>query len=132
MCTVFEISGYFAWRTYLVSGRSTSPPIPALLAVIRQIDHDSGQRYGRRVHAALRTQGSGACRGRTEPLKCRYGTAPSWPPRRVRTNDSRPNLPVPNPREPSPPQLQARRHQLHSNCGAWLYVAAIMASSAAK
>jgi hypothetical protein len=32
--------------------------------VIRQIHRDTGQRYGSRVHAALRTQGSGSCRGR--------------------------------------------------------------------
>ena len=87
-----------------------------------------------RVHAALRTQGSGACRGRIERLMRRYGIrAIMAPPRRVRINDSRPNLPVPNlnaraftaaaPGSPVSTTFQLR---------GWLYVAAIMASSAAK
>ena len=72
MCAVFDI-----WPAISPGGSALQahalPPIPALLAVIRQIHHDSGQRYGSRVHAALRTQGSGACRGRIERLMCRYG-----------------------------------------------------------
>lgn len=100
--------------------------------MIRQIHHDSGQRYGSRVHATLRTQGSGACRGRIERLMCRYGIRAIMAPL-VGLADSRPNLPVPNlnaraftaaaPGSPVSTTFQLR---------GWLYVAAIMASSAAK
>ena len=51
--------------------------------MIRQIHRDTGQRYGSRVHAALRTQGSGSCRGRIERLMCRYGIRAIMAPRRV-------------------------------------------------
>ena len=63
MCAVFEV-----WPSNLPGGRAVSACstlIPAFLAEIRQIHHDSGQRYGTpRVRAALRTQGRGASRGR--------------------------------------------------------------------
>ncbi|HEX4991484.1 MAG TPA: IS3 family transposase [Candidatus Binatia bacterium] len=100
--------------------------------MIRQIHHDGGQRYGSRVHATLRTQGSGACRGRIERLMCRSGIRAIMAPL-VGLADSRPNLPVPNlnaraftaaaPGSPVSTTFQLR---------GWLYVAAIMASSAAK
>jgi putative transposase len=77
-----------------VSARATFNS--ALLAEIRQVHRDSGQRYGSpRVHAALRTQGRGASRGRIERLMRRYGIrAIMAPPRRVRTTDSRHDLPI--------------------------------------
>jgi putative transposase len=48
------------------------------------------------VHATLRTQGSGACRGRIERLMCRYGIRAIMARRWVSTNDSRLNLQVLN------------------------------------
>jgi putative transposase len=77
-----------------VSARATSNS--TLLAEIRQVHHDSGQRYGSpRVHAALRTQGRGASRGRIERLMRRYGIrAIMARPRRVCTTDSRHDLPI--------------------------------------
>lgn len=54
-----------------------------------------GERYGSpRVHALLRTQGRGASRGRIERLMRRHGSRAIAPPRRVRTIDSRHNLPI--------------------------------------
>jgi hypothetical protein len=64
--------------------------------VILQTHHGSGQRYGSPVDVALRQRGSGAYCGRIERLKCRYGPRHHGTPRRIRANDSRPNLPVPN------------------------------------
>ena len=100
--------------------------------MIRQINHDSRQRYGSRVHATLRTQGRAACRGRIERLMCRNGIRAIMAPL-VGLADSRPNLPVPNlnaraftaaaPGLPVSTTFQLR---------GWLYVAAIMAPSAAK
>jgi hypothetical protein len=73
--------------------------------------------------------------GRIERLMRRYGNrAIMAPPRRVRTSDSRSNLPVPN--------LNSRAFTAAApgspvinyipTAEGWLYVAAIMASSAAK
>ncbi|UPK39352.1 IS3 family transposase [Bradyrhizobium sp. 186] len=96
MCAVLEVSpaGYYAWRERPVSERTKSNA--TLLAAIRQVHRDSGQRYGSpRVHAALRTQGRGASRGRIERLMRRYGVrAIMARPRRVRTTDSRHDLPI--------------------------------------
>jgi putative transposase len=96
MCDVLEVSpaGYYAWRTRPVSERHTANA--ALLTEIRQVHQDSGRRYGSpRVHAALRAQGRGASRGRIERLMRRYGIrAIMAPPRRVRTTDSRHDLPI--------------------------------------
>jgi transposase InsO family protein len=67
-----------------------------LLDEIRQIHHKSGRRYGSpRVHAVLRMQGCGASRGRIERLMRRHGIrAIMAPPRRVRTTNSRHDLPI--------------------------------------
>lgn len=96
MCTVLEVSpaGYYAWRERPVSTRATSNS--ALLAEIRQVHRESGERYGSpRVHAVLRRQGRGVSRGRIERLMRRHGIrAIMAPPRRVRTTDSRHNLPI--------------------------------------
>jgi putative transposase len=96
MCAVLEVSpaGYYAWRERPVSARAA--PNSALLVEIRQIHHDSGQRYGSpQFHTTLRTQGRGASRGRIERLMRRYGIQVIMAPRRrVRTTDSRPTLPI--------------------------------------
>ena len=96
MCDVLEVSpaGYYAWRTRPVSERHTANA--ALLTEIRQVHQDSGRHYGSpRVHATLRAQGRGASRGRIERLMRRYGIrAIMAPPRRVRTTDSRHDLPI--------------------------------------
>src|SRR6266404_3044587 len=90
MCAVLEVSpaGYYAWRERPVSTRAASNS--ALLAQIRQVHHDSGQRYGSpRVHVALRTQERGASRGRIERLMRRHDIrAIMAPPRPDRTADA--------------------------------------------
>ena len=134
MCAVLEVSpaGYYAWRERSVSARAASNS--TLLAEIRQVHHDSGQRYGSpRVHAALRTQGRGASRGRIERLMRRYGIrAIMARPRRVRTTDSRHDLPI-------APNLIARDFTAAApnriwladityipTAEGWLYLAAVM------
>ena len=134
MCAVLEVSpaGYYAWRDRPVSACAASNS--ALLAEIRQVHHDSGRRYGSpRVHAVLRTQGRGASRGRIERLMRRYGIrAIMAPPRRVRTTDSRHDLPI-------APNLIARDFAAAApnrvwladityipTAQGWLYLAAIM------
>jgi hypothetical protein len=98
--------------------------------VIRRIHHDSGQRYGSRVHAPAfgRREVAPAAAGSNGWYGIRAIMAPL-----VGLADSRPNLPVPNlnaraftaapPGSPVSTTFQLR---------GWLYVAAIMASSAAK
>jgi putative transposase len=79
ICAVLEVSpaGYYAWRERPVSVRATANSV--LLAEIRQVHHDSGQRYGSpRVQAVLRTQGRGASRGRIERLMRRHGIRATW------------------------------------------------------
>jgi putative transposase len=134
MCAVLEVSpaGYYAWRERPVSARVSANA--TLVAEIRQVHRDSGQRYGSpRVHAALRTQGRGPSRGRIERLMRRYGIrAIMAPPRRVRTTDSRHNLPI-------APNLIARDFTAAApnrvwladityipTAEGWLYLAAIM------
>jgi putative transposase len=134
MCAVLEVSpaGYYAWRERPVSARAASNS--ALVAEIRQIHHDSGQRYGSpRVHAALRTQGRGASRGRIERLMRRYGIrAIMAPPRRVRTTDSRHDLPIaPNliARDftaPAPNRVWLADITYIPTAEGWLYLAAVM------
>jgi len=96
MCAVLEVSpaGYYAWRERPVSERARSNA--ALLSEVRQIHCDSGRRYGSpRVHAVLRRQGRGVSRGRIERLMQRHGIrAIMAPPRRIRTTDSRHDLPI--------------------------------------
>lgn len=96
MCAVLEVSpaGYYAWRGRPVSERTKSNA--ALLAAIRQVHQDSSGRYGSpRVHAVLRRQDRGASRGRIERLMHRHGIrAIMARPRRVRTTDSRHDLPI--------------------------------------
>ncbi|WP_130584453.1 IS3 family transposase, partial [Bradyrhizobium sp. Leo170] len=134
MCAVLEVSpaGYYAWRDRLESGRAISNSV--LLAEIRQVHRESGQRYGSpRVHAVLRMQGRGASRGRIERLMRRHGIrAIMSPPRRVRTTDSCHDLPI-------APNLVARDFTAAApnrvwladityvpTAEGWLYLAAVM------
>jgi transposase InsO family protein len=134
MCAVLEVSpaGYYAWRDRPVSARAKSST--ALLAAIRQAHRDSSGRYGSpRVHAVLRRQGRGTSRGRVERLMRRYGIrAIMAPPRRVRTTDSRHDLPI-------APNLIARDFTAKApnrvwladityipTAEGWLYLAAVM------
>jgi putative transposase len=134
MCAVLEVSpaGYYAWRDRPVSARAAASS--ALLAAIRQVHHDSAQRYGSpRVHAALRMQGRGVSRGRIERLMRRYGIrAIMAPPRRVRTTDSRHNLPIaPNLIErdfaaAAPNRVWLADITYIPTAEGWLYLAAVM------
>jgi len=134
MCAVLEVSpaGYYAWRERPVSERTRCNA--ALLAAIRQVHHDSSGRYGSpRVHAVLRKQGRGVSRGRIERLMHRHGIrAIMAPPRRVRTTDSRHDLPI-------APNLIARDFTTEApnrvwladityipTAEGWLYLAAVM------
>ncbi|MGF6430837.1 MULTISPECIES: IS3 family transposase [Bradyrhizobium] len=96
MCEVLEVSpaGYYAWRTRPVSERTQANA--TLLAEVRQVYQNSGGRYGSpRIHAALTSQGRGTSRGRIERMMQRHGIrAIMAPPRRVRTTDSRHDLPI--------------------------------------
>jgi putative transposase len=134
MCAVLEVSpaGYYAWRERPVSERARSNA--ALLAEVRQVHHDSGRRYGSpRVHAVLHRQGRGVSRGRIERLMRRYGIhAIMAPPRRVRTTDSRHDLPIaPNlvQREftaTAPNRVWLADITYIPTAEGWLYLAAIM------
>jgi putative transposase len=134
MCTVLEVSaaGYYAWRDRPVSERSKSNA--ALLAEIRQIHQDSSGRYGSpRVHAALQRQGRGASRGRIERTMRLNGIrAITAKPRRVRTTDSRHDLPIaPNlvARDftaPAPNRVWLADITYIPTADGWLYLAAVM------
>ena len=96
MCDVLGVSpaGYYAWRSRPESRRSAANR--DLLGEIEQVHRDTRGRYGSpRVHAALRAQGREVSRGRIERLMRRHGIrAIMARPRRVRTTDSRHNLPI--------------------------------------
>jgi putative transposase len=134
MCAVLEVSpaGYYAWRERPASERVAANA--TLLAAIRQVHYDSGRRYGSpRVHAALRVQGRGVSRGRIERLMRRHGIrAIMTPPRRVRTTDSRHNLPIaPNLIErdftaAAPNRVWLADITYIPTAEGWLYLAAIM------
>jgi putative transposase len=134
MCAVLKVSpaGYYAWRERPVSERTKSNT--TLLAAIRQVHRDSSGRYGSpRVHAVLRTQGRGVSRGRIERLMRRYGIrAIMAPPRRVRTTDSRHNLPIaPNLIErdftaAAPNRVWLADITYIPTAEGWMYLAAIM------
>lgn len=134
MCAVLEVSpaGYYAWRGRPVSERTKSNA--ALLAAIRQVHQDSSGRYGSpRVHAVLRRQDRGASRGRIERLMHRHGIrAIMARPRRVRTTDSRHDLPIaPNliARDftaPAPNRVWLADITYIPTAEGWLYLAAVM------
>lgn len=134
MCAVLEVSpaGYYAWRDRPVSERTKSNA--TLLAAIRQVHQDSSGRYGSpRVHTVLRRQGRGASRGRIERMMRRHGIrAIMAPPRRVRTTDSRHDLPIaPNliARDftaPAPNRVWLADITYIPTAEGWLYLAAVM------
>src|SRR5205085_8520009 len=86
--------GYYAWRSRPQSARSAANC--ELLSAIKQVHQDNHGRYGSpRIHVVLQNQGRGASRGRIERLMRRHGVrAIMAPPRRVRTTDSRHDLPI--------------------------------------
>jgi putative transposase len=96
MCSVLEVSpaGYYAWRSRPQSARSAANG--ELLSAVKQVHQDNHGRYGSpRIHIALQNQGRSASRGRIERLMRRHGMrAIMAPPRRVRTTDSRHDLPI--------------------------------------
>jgi transposase InsO family protein len=134
MCDVLGVSpaGYYAWRS-----RPESPQSAAnrgLLSDIKQVHGDNRGCYGSpRIHAALRAQGRGASRGRIERLMRRHGIrAIMARPRRVRTTDSRHDLPIaPNLLERSftaaaPNQIWLADITYIETDQGWLYLAAVM------
>src|ERR1700746_1340213 len=87
-------AGYYAWRARPESARAAANR--ELVDDIKRVHRDTNGRYGSpRVHAELRAQGRGAGRGRIERLMRRHGIrAIMARPRRLRTTDSRPDLPI--------------------------------------
>jgi transposase InsO family protein len=134
MCAALGVSaaGYYAWRARPESLRSATNR--DLLSRIRQIHSDNRGRYGSpRIHAELVAQGRGASRGRIERLMHRHGVrAIMGRPQRVRTTDSRHDLPIaPNllDREftASAPNRVWLADITYVETGeGWLYLAAIM------
>lgn len=134
MCAVLEVSpaGYHAWRERPVSERTKSNA--ALLAAVRQVHQDSCGRYGSpRIHAVLRRQGRATSLGRVERIMRRHGIhAIMTPQRRVRTTDSRHDLPIaPNliARDftaPAPNRVWLADITYIPTAEGWLYLAAVM------
>ena len=134
MCDVLGVSpaGYYAWRSRPESPRATANR--DLLSNIKQVQRDNRGCYGSpRVHAALRAQGRGASRGRIERLMRRHGIrAIMARPQRVRTTDSRHDLPIaPNLLERSftaaaPNQIWLADITYVETDQGWLYLAAVM------
>ena len=96
LCDVLGVSpaGYYAWRSRPESRRSAANR--DLVDDIKRVHRDTSGRYGSpRIHAELRAQGRGVSRGRIERLMRRHGIrAIMARPRRVRTTDSRHDLPI--------------------------------------
>jgi putative transposase len=134
MCAVLGVSpaGYYNWRSRPESRRAVANR--ALLAEIKSIHRDNYGRYGSpRVHAALDAQGRGVSRGRVERLMRRHGIrAIMASPRRVRTTDSRHDLPIApnlvqrNFTAAAPNQLWLADITYVQTGEGWLYLAAVM------
>jgi transposase InsO family protein len=96
MCGALGVSpaGYYAWRSRPQSRRSTVNR--ELVDDIRQVHRNNHGRYGSpRIHIELQVQGRGVSRGRIERLMRHHGIrAIMARPRRVRTTDSRHDLPI--------------------------------------
>jgi putative transposase len=96
LCDVLGVSpaGYYAWRSRPESPRSVANR--DLVDDIRRVHRDTSGRYGSpRIHVELKAQGRGASRGRIERLMRHHGIrAIMARPRRVRTTDSRHDLPI--------------------------------------
>jgi putative transposase len=96
MCGVLGVSpaGYYAWRSRPESRRSAANR--DLVNDIKRVHRDTHGRYGSpRIHIELKAQGRGVSRGRIERLMRHHGIrAIMARPRRVRTTDSRHDLPI--------------------------------------
>ena len=96
LCDVLGVSpaGYYAWRSRPESRRSAANR--HLIDDIRRVHRDTHGRYGSpRIHVELKAQGRGVSRGRIERLMRHHGIrAIMTRPRRVRTTDSRHDLPI--------------------------------------
>lgn len=96
LCDVLAVlpAGYYAWRTRLESRRSAANR--ELVEDIRRVHRDTCGRYGSpRIHVELKAQGRRVSRGRIERLMRYHGIrAIMARPRRVRTIDSRHDLPI--------------------------------------
>jgi transposase InsO family protein len=91
-------AGYYAWRSRPESERTAANR--ELVEDIRRVHRDTCGRYGSpRIHVELKAQGRGVSRGRIERLMRHHGIGAIMArPRRVRTTDSRHDLPIaPNP-----------------------------------
>jgi putative transposase len=134
MCEVLGVSpaGYYAWRSRPESRRSAANR--ALVDDIKRVHRDTRGRYGSpRIHVELKAQGRGASRGRIERLMRRHGIrAIMARPRRVRTTDSRHDLPTaPNLLDRSfsataPNQVWLADITYIETDQGWLYLAAVM------
>ena len=134
LCDVLGVSpaGYYAWRSRPESRRSAANR--DLVDDIRRVHRDTRGRYGSpRIHVELKAQGRGASRGRIERLMRRHGIrAIMARPRRVRTTDSRHDLPVaPNLLERNfiafaPNQIWLADITYIETDQGWLYLAAVM------
>jgi putative transposase len=96
LCDVLGVSpaGYYAWRSRPESRRSAANR--KLVDDIKRVHRDTCGRYGSpRIHVELKAQGRGVSRGRIERLMRHHGIrAIMARPRRVRTTDSRHDLPI--------------------------------------
>jgi len=134
MCDVLGVSpaGYYAWRARPESRRSAANR--DLVDDIKGVHREACGRYGSpRIHAELRARGRGASRGRIERLMRRHGIrAIMARPRRVRTTDSRHDLPIaPNLIErnfiaAAPNQIWLADITYVETGQGWLYLATVM------
>jgi putative transposase len=134
LCDVLGVSpaGYYAWRSRPESRRSAANR--DLVDDIRRVHRDTRGRYGSpRIHVELKAQGRGASRGRIERLMRRHGIrAIMARPRRVRTTDSRHDLPIaPNLLDrnfiaTAPNQIWLADITYIETDPGWLYLAAVM------
>ena len=134
MCGVLGVSsaGYYAWRSRPESRRSAANR--GLLSDIERVHRDNRGCYGSpRVHAELQAQGRGVSRGRIERLMRHHGIrAIMARPRRVRTTDSRHDLPIaPNLLDrnfiaAAPNQIWLADITYIETDQGWLYLAAVM------
>jgi putative transposase len=135
MCRVLEVSpsGYYAWRGRPESARSAANRA-LLLADVRRLHAQHRGRYGSpRIHAALRTEGGTASRGRVERLMRRHGIR-GIAARRFRpvTTDSRhslpvaPDLPEQDFQVPAPNRVWLADITYIATGEGWLYLAAVL------
>jgi transposase InsO family protein len=134
LCDALGVSpaGYYAWRSRPESQRSAANRV--LVNDIKRVHRDTNGRYGSpRIHVELRAQGRGASRGRIERLMRRHGIrAIMARPRRVRTTDSRHDLPIaPNLLDrnftaPAPNRIWLADITYIETDQGWLYLAAIL------